>query len=178
LTNLTQNGDGLEHTALGVSSLTDTWILCRDLELNGERNRCVYVLKSRGMLHSNQIREFVMSHAGIRLIPPYIGSGRVLTGSSRVAQEAREAADALVRSEEIQRRQQALERKRLALEAQIAALKVEFVGEELELQRTIREQQSREVQLEQERVDMNRIRLGDRRERTNSHSSDGAGGAE
>ena len=109
-TNLTVNSDELEQTDIGISSLTDTWILCRDLELNGERNRCVYVLKSRGMAHSNQIREFVMSREGIRLVPPYIGSGVVLTGSSRMAQEAKEKAEALVRSQEIEQRQEALER--------------------------------------------------------------------
>ena len=159
-TNLTVNSDELEQTDIGISSLTDTWILCRDQELNGERNRCVYVLKSRGMAHSNQIREFVMSREGIRLVPPYIGSGVVLTGSSRVAQEAKEKAEALVRSQEIEQRQEALERKRSALEAQIKVLKMDFAAEELELERIIRQQQSREKQLELERDAMNRIRVG------------------
>ena len=159
-TNLTQNGARLEETDIGISSLTDTWILCRDQELNGERNRCIYVLKSRGMAHSNQIREFVMNREGIRLVPPYIGSGVVLTGSSRVAQEAKEKADALIRSQEIERRQEALERKRSALEAQIKSLKMDFSAEELELERIINEQQTRERQLEQERDAMNRIRTG------------------
>jgi circadian clock protein KaiC len=159
-TNLTINNDALEQTDIGISSLTDTWILCRDLELNGERNRCVYVLKSRGMAHSNQVREFVMSREGIRLVPPYIGSGVVLTGSSRVAQEAKEKADALVRSQEIEQRQEALERKRSALEAQIKVLKMDFAAEEMELERSIKNQQSREQQLELERDAMNRIRTG------------------
>jgi circadian clock protein KaiC len=159
-TNLTTSSDQLEQTDIGISSLTDTWILCRDLESNGERNRCVYVLKSRGMPHSNQIREFVMSSEGIRLIPPYIGSGVVLTGASRVAQEAKEKAEALVRSQEIERRQEALGRKRSALEAQIRILKMDFAAEELELERIINQQQSREKQLEIERDAMNRIRIG------------------
>ncbi len=76
-TNLTNTGEVVEQTDVGISSLTDTWILCRDQELNGERNRCMYVLKSRGMAHSNQVREFLMSREGIRLIPPYIGAGQV-----------------------------------------------------------------------------------------------------
>lgn len=160
LTNLTKNNDELEQTDVGISSLTDTWILCRDLEVNGERNRCVYVLKSRGMSHSNQIREFVMSHEGIRLIPPYVGSGIVLTGSSRVAQEAKEKADALVRSQEIEQRQEALERKRSALEAQIKVLNMDFDAEKLALERIINQQQSRERQFALERAIMNRIRLG------------------
>ena len=50
-----------EATDMGISSLIDTWILLRDIELNGERNRGMYVLKSRGTKHSNQIREFVIS---------------------------------------------------------------------------------------------------------------------
>ncbi len=159
-TNLTTDGDELERTEMGISSLTDTWILCRDLELNGERNRCVYILKSRGMSHSNQVREFIMSGDGIRLVPPYIGAGQVLTGSSRVAQEAREKADTLVRSQEIEKRQEALERKRCALEAQIKVLQTEFSAEELELERIISQQQSREHQLQLERDDMNRVRSG------------------
>jgi circadian clock protein KaiC len=177
-TNLNVNSDELEQTDIGISSLTDTWILCRDQELNGERNRCVYVLKSRGMAHSNQVREFVMSREGIRLVPPYIGSGVVLTGSSRMAQEAREKADALVRSQEIEQRQEALERKRSALEAQIKVLKMDFAAEELELERTIRQQQSREKQLEMERDAMNRIRTGASEQKMESAIAKTAGDSE
>jgi circadian clock protein KaiC len=176
-TNLTVNNNELEQTDIGISSLTDTWILCRDLELNGERNRCVYVLKSRGMPHSNQIREFVMSREGIRLVPPYIGSGVVLTGSSRVAQEAKEKADALVRSQEIEQRQEALERKRSALDAQIKVLKMDFAAEELELERVIKLQQSCEAQLELERDAMNRIRKGPPEQTMDSAMAKGAGDA-
>lgn len=159
-TNLTQGGGQSEQTDIGISSLTDTWILTRDFELNGERNRCLYVLKSRGMAHSNQIREFVMSREGIQLVLPYVGSGFVLTGSSRVAQEAKESAEKLVRNQEIEQRQQVLERKRKALEAQIMALKAEFAGEEIELERAISEQQNRENQMELDRGAMSRLRLG------------------
>jgi circadian clock protein KaiC len=143
--------------------------------LNGERNRCVYILKSRGMAHSNQVREFVMSGEGIQLVPPYVGSGVVLTGSSRVAREAKEKADALIRSQEIDQRQEALERKRTALEAQIKVLKMDFAAEELELERTIRQRQSREKQLELERDAMNRIRMGDAEQTTDSAIAKGAG---
>ncbi len=75
-TSLTVNSDQLEQTDIGISSLTDTWLLCRDQELNGERNRCIYILKSRGMAHSNQVREFLMSRDGIRLVPPLYRFGR------------------------------------------------------------------------------------------------------
>jgi circadian clock protein KaiC len=160
-TNLNTESEKAEQTDIGISSLTDTWILCRDLELNGERNRCVYILKSRGMPHSNQIREFVMSKHGIRLIAPYIGSGLVLTGSSRAAQEAKEKAEEVLREKEIEKKQKTLESKRSALDAQIKALNLEFSAEELELESAIQQQLLSEKQLELERVEMNRIRLGD-----------------
>src|SRR6202040_3923482 len=98
---------------VGISSLTDTWILLRDVELNGERNRCLYVLKSRGMAHSNQLREFTMSDKGIQLIPAYIGPSGVLTGSSRVAQEAKEKAEGRARKQEAERKKQEVEQKSL-----------------------------------------------------------------
>ena len=175
LTNLTNHGEALETTDMGISSLTDTWILCRDQELNGERNRCVYILKSRGMAHSNQVREFVLSRGGIRLVPPYIGAGVVLTGSSRVAQEAKEKADALVRSEEIEKKKAALDRKRSALEAQIKVLQMDFSAEEQELARIIKRQQASEKQLELERDAMNRIRSGTPEPSTNSGFAKSAG---
>jgi circadian clock protein KaiC len=174
-TNLTTDSEDLEQTDIGISSLTDTWILCRDLELNGERNRCVYILKSRGMAHSNQVREFVMSREGIRLVPPYVGAGVVLTGSSRVAQEAKEKADALIRFQEIEQRQEALERKRSALDAQIKVLKLDFAAEELELERMIKQQQSREKQLNLERDAMNRIRSGAAEQKIDSAFAKSAG---
>jgi circadian clock protein KaiC len=82
----------LEQTDVGISSLIDTWLFVRDVELNGERNRCISVLKSRGMAHSHQVREFVITNHGLRLIPVYVSAGTVLTGSARLRQEARDAA--------------------------------------------------------------------------------------
>jgi circadian clock protein KaiC len=118
---LTEGGDSQEKTNVGISSLTDTWIMLRDTELNGERNRCLYVLKSRGMAHSNQVREFTMSKQGLKLVPAYIGTGGVLTGSSRLAQEAKERAATLAEEQEKQRRQEQMNLRRLNLQAQIAA---------------------------------------------------------
>src|SRR5258708_37043239 len=89
----------VEQSDVAISSLIDTWIFLRDVELNGERNRCIYVLKSRGMAHSNQVREFVMSKDGVRLLPVYVGTGKVLTGSARLAQEAREKPETLIRQQ-------------------------------------------------------------------------------
>jgi circadian clock protein KaiC len=148
---LTGAGDSLERTNIGISSLTDTWILLRDIELNGERNRCLYVLKSRGMAHSNQLREFVLSDDGIQLVPAYIGAGGVLTGSSRVAQEAKERADALLRRQEALVNQQQINRKRLALQAQLESLQAELADVEREAAETGLEDQQREAELKLDR---------------------------
>ena len=149
--NLTAGGDAWEHTDVGVSSLIDTWILLRDIELAGERNRGLYVLKSRGMKHSNQIREFLLTSDGIQLQDVYIGSEGVLTGSMRAAQEDREKAAALARGQEIERKQRDLARKRAALEAQIAALRVEFEAVEDESKRVSEHDRAREQQLASDR---------------------------
>jgi circadian clock protein KaiC len=145
--NLTAGGNAWEHTDVGVSSLIDTWILLRDFELAGERNRGLYVLKSRGMKHSNQIREFLISSEGIKLEEVYVGPEGVLTGSMRAAQEDREKAAALARSQDIERKQRDLARQRAALEAQIAALRVEFEAVEDESKRVAEQDLAREQQL-------------------------------
>jgi len=132
LTNLTSGGDALEKTNVEISSIVDTWLFMRDIELDGERNRALYVLKSRGMAHSNQLREFLLSRRGIELLDVYVGPEGVLTGSSRVSQEAREKANALERQQDTVRRERERRRKREVLEARIAALRKEFEVEEEE----------------------------------------------
>ena len=133
LTSLTTGGTSTEATDVGISSLVDTWIILRDLELGGERNRAIQVLKARGVSHSNQIREFLVTREGIRLVEPYLGATGVLTGSARLAQEAadreREAAARL----DAQRGQLALLGRQKTLAAQMAALKAEadLVAQEL-----------------------------------------------
>lgn len=161
---LTGGGATLERTDIGVSSLCDTWIVLRDVELNGERNRCLHVLKSRGMAHSNQLREFIMSREGIKLIPAYIGSSGVLTGSSRLAQEAKESSDAITRQQELQRKRQQMERKRAALHAQIASLQAEFDAEAQEMELAVREDEYRESQLQVDRSNMAKSRACDTNE--------------
>ncbi len=89
-----------DDAEIGVSSLMDTWLLLRNVEFNGERNRTLYVMKSRGMKHSNQVREFIVSDSGIDLVDAYLGADRVLTGTARIAQVAREAAAAELRKQE------------------------------------------------------------------------------
>lgn len=137
--NLTGGGETQEATDMGISSLIDTWILLRDIELGGERNRGMYVLKSRGTPHSNQIREFVIDSDGIDLRDVYVGPEGVLTGSMRLAQEAREAATRRARQLEADSRQRALERKRKALEAQILALQAAFDAEAVEAAQIVTE---------------------------------------
>jgi circadian clock protein KaiC len=125
LVNLTAGGGALEGTDIGISSLIDTWILLRDIELAGERNRGLYVLKSRGMSHSHQIREFLLTDNGIRLEDVYVGPEGVLTGSMRLAQEAREKAAHTGRAHELTRKQRELRRRRAGIDAQMAALRAE-----------------------------------------------------
>ncbi len=145
LVSLTEGGASLEQTAVGVSSLADTWIVLRDLELNGERNRGLHVLKSRGMAHSNQMREFVMGEDGIRLIPTYTGPAGVLTGSSRLSQEARDGDENRRKSQEKERRRQALEQKRATVEAQVAALQAELAAITQENEQAAEEERERET---------------------------------
>ena len=130
LTNLASAADVTnEMTEIGISSIVDTWLLLRDIESNGERNRGLYILKSRGMAHSNQIREFLVTAHGIELRDVYVGPEGVLTGSSRLAQEAREAARILAREQEVGRKAAELEHRRRAMDARIAALQAEFASE-------------------------------------------------
>src|SRR5258708_9868758 len=134
----------VEQSDVAISSLIDTWIFLRDVELNGERNRCIYVLKSRGMAHSNQVREFVMSKDGIRLLPVYVGSGILLTGSARVSQEARERAESMLQQQTKEEQRRVLEGKRKALDVQIAAMRSEFAQEEARVALVSEQGQQRE----------------------------------
>jgi circadian clock protein KaiC len=129
-TNLTSGSQILERTEVSISSLVDTWLLLRDIELGGERNRAMYVLKSRGMAHSNQLREFLLTDNGIDLLDVYVGPDGVLTGSSRLSKEMSEKLAALSRREEAAARRREQKRKREALEARILALRKEFEAEE------------------------------------------------
>src|SRR6185503_5371303 len=113
-TSLTGGDSALETTEVGISSLADTWLFVRDVEDNGERNRLLYVLKSRGMAHSNQLREFLITSQGIKLVDVYLGEHGALTGSARLAQEARERAEAASRQEHVRVLQGKLHQRRQA----------------------------------------------------------------
>jgi circadian clock protein KaiC len=161
LTSLTSGGAALERTEIEVSSLVDTWLLLRDIELGGERNRAMYVLKSRGMAHSNQIQEFVITAHGVDLLDAYLGPEGVLTGSMRLSQEAREREKALARRQETERRERERQRKREALEARIAAMRKEFEAEDEEAAALQIDAQTREEQSAEERNAMARSRKAD-----------------
>jgi len=154
LTSMTSAGDVLEKSDANISSLVDTWLLLRNIELDGERNRAMYVLKSRGMSHSNQLREFVLTARGIELTDVYLGAEGVLTGSARQKQETREQAEALLRQQGIDGRQRELDRKQEALEARITALRKEFEAEAEAARRLLDEEKNR---LETTRADRERM---------------------
>ena len=127
----------LEPTKIAVSSLMDAWLILKNIEGNGERNRVFSIIKSRGMAHSNQLREFVISDKGIELLDLYKGSEGVLFGSARMAQQSREVSDRLIRNEEIERKQRELNSKKLVMENEIALLRAKFAREEDEMKTVI-----------------------------------------
>ena len=136
---------------IGVSSLMDTWIDLKSVVTNGERNRTIDIIKTRGQYHSNQVREFKLTNNGIELIDVYLGPAGMLTGSARVSQISREKAEKLIRQEEIERKQRELEQKRQTMEAQITELKTQFESEKLELDRSIAQKKLKEEAIENER---------------------------
>ncbi|HUB27383.1 MAG TPA: circadian clock protein KaiC [Tepidisphaeraceae bacterium] len=160
-TNLTGGGGPRETTDMGISSVMDTWILVRDIESGGERNRGIYVLKGRGIPHSNQIREFLITPHGIDLLDVYVGPEGVLTGTARSAQEAREKAALFARERETERKKQELERKREVLEARIAALRSEFEADRRKALGEIDIDIALEKAAEEDRMSMARLRRAD-----------------
>jgi circadian clock protein KaiC len=132
-----------EESDIGISSLIDTWLELRDLEHNGERTRGLYVIKSRGMAHSNQVREFVIGGAGIQLVDVYAGPDGILTGSARAAEDARRAEEARSREASLAQSRLLLERKERAVRAQIAALEAELESEANAVRAEMDEQRTR-----------------------------------
>ena len=148
-TDLTFGGNALEKTQNAISSLMDTWILLKDIELNGERNRGMYVLKSRGMAHSNQIREFLITNDGLQLVDAYIGPGGVLTGTSRINQEAVETAEEQLRQQKLERLRRDLKRRENAMESRMQEIKDAFQSEKEEIEHALAELKVRETSLNQ-----------------------------
>jgi circadian clock protein KaiC len=161
-TSLTGANTELEHTQINISSLIDTWMILRDLEIGGERNRGLHILKSRGMAHSNQIREYILTDNGAELLDVYVGPDGVLTGSARIAKEAKENMEQLSRQQEAERKRLALDRKRKAMEARIKELKEEFEAESLETLKAISLEEENNVAFLQQRIDMAKSRKADK----------------
>jgi circadian clock protein KaiC len=150
--------DDLQSTDMNISSLVDTWLLVRNVEVNGERNRVLYVLKSRGMAHSNQIREFNLTSRGIELRDVYLGPGGVLTGSARLAREAEERRQETQLQRELRRREIAADVNLRSLEARIAALQAEKEASEEELAELIGADRARKSAIESDRLELGRSR--------------------
>lgn len=161
-TSLTTSEGSLERTETGVSSLMDTWIVLMDIEGQGERNRGLTVVKSRGMPHSNQLREYRLTHKGLYLEDVYVGPQGVLTGAARATREAEEKAVSLAHLEEIKRKEREIKRKRAVLDAQITALSADYEAEEEDLRKGISEIQRGERAAGLQRTKIASLRRADK----------------
>ncbi len=144
---LQTEGVSVNSTEQGLSSMMDTWIRLMDVEANAERNHVLYVIKARGMSHSNQVREYRMTDTGVQLIPVYIGPEGALTGTARLIQAAREKAAATSRQQEVELRRRDLFRRREALEAQIIDLRASLAVVEDEATTLAQQDDAREIVL-------------------------------
>ena len=162
-TNLTHGKTENATTDIAISSLMDSWLLLYNRESNGEHNRELYLLKARGIAHSNQVREFLITSSGIRLRDVYVGPAGVLTGSARIQQEAKEAAERLLRDQEAARRAREIDRRRRQIAAQIEVLQAQLAGEEEEAGKLQDESRAREQRLASERTALAMNRSASRR---------------
>ena len=162
-TNLTHGKTENATTDIAISSLMDSWLLLYNRESNGEHNRELYLLKARGIAHSNQVREFLITSSGIRLRDVYVGPAGVLTGSARIQQEAKEAAERLLRDQEAARRAREIDRRRRQIAAQIEVLQAQLAGEEEEAGKLQDESRAREQRLASDRTALAMNRSASRR---------------
>ncbi|HTS77785.1 MAG TPA: circadian clock protein KaiC [Bryobacteraceae bacterium] len=146
--------DDVHATDLSISSLVDTWLMVRNVEANGERNRLLYLLKSRGMAHSNQIREFLITDRGVKLQDVYLGPGGVLAGSARVAREAEERREELIRRRDERKRELVLRASLASVEAKLAALEAERNSYKSELQTFVNEEGARRKAMASDREEL------------------------
>jgi circadian clock protein KaiC len=160
-TSLTSAQSEIEDSVVGVSSLMDAWLLVKNIESNGERNRGLYILKARGIAHSNQVREFVLTDHGIELIDAYIGSEGVLMGSARSSQLAREKASELDRQLATAHKERELRRRQDLYEAQLVALKGQYETERDAILRDLDEEKKRLEGVAAQRREIARLRKAD-----------------
>jgi circadian clock protein KaiC len=161
-TSLLEFGDEYIQPQVGVSSLMDTWMMLKDVESSGETNRIINVIKSRGMAHSNQMREFMLTGKGIDIIDVYTGPGGALTGSSRAAEEVREKAKTVRSEQEVERKTREFEHTRAATEARIAELQAKLASEQREMERVVSEHEDRKAAATCNREQMARLRKADK----------------
>jgi circadian clock protein KaiC len=157
-THLMHGQDSVVQTDAGLSSIMDAWILLLNREVNGEFNRELYLLKARGLSHSNQVREFVMSDDGIKLVPPYLGENGALTGSARKNEEAKSRQAEMRRNADMSRAQQQIQQKRRRAKAQMEALQAELDADEIELNAMMRNEDDYRRQTADDRIEMERSR--------------------
>jgi circadian clock protein KaiC len=161
LTSLTSARDEIEDSEVGVSSLMDAWLLVKNIESNGERNRGLYLLKARGIAHSNQVREFVLTDHGIELLDAYVGSEGVLMGSARSSQLAREHATQVERQLIADRKKRHLLRKQEIYEAELVVLKGQYEAERDAILRELDEEVAREKLASAQRLEIAKLRQAD-----------------
>jgi circadian clock protein KaiC len=160
-TALNRSNTAEEQADESIASLVDAWLLVRDMETNGERNRGLYVMKSRGMKHSNQVREFVITNKGLALVDIFLGPEGVLIGSARETQALQALTGEALRDHAVNRKDREIERKRSVLTAKIAALNEEFDSVQDELNKSYVEEEVRKEILEKNREQLTRNRHKD-----------------
>ncbi|MHC5764098.1 MAG: circadian clock protein KaiC [Nostoc sp.] len=161
MTNLIASGMPMKHTEIGISSLMDSWLEVRAVENNGERNRLLQLLKSRGMGHSNQVREFRLTDLGIDLVDVYLGQNQVLAGTARAAQESADRQAHLERQQQLVRRRREIEKQRKITQDQIATLQMQMEAESAELDYLLQEKNLYEADFFQDQQAMARLRQAD-----------------
>jgi len=157
-TSLTAGGETAASSEVGISSLMDTWLLLRNIETGAERNRLLFILKSRGMAHSNQVREFRLSDQGIQLADVYVGPGAVLTGAARIVQEAKDRAQAVSERQSITRRRRELQQEQALARAQLEALQLKTTALDEEIHTLQREEEGRVTTAAREQTELARVR--------------------
>ncbi|WP_449419178.1 circadian clock protein KaiC [Phormidium nigroviride] len=161
MNNLISGGTPLENTEIGISSLMDTWLEVRVIESNGERNRILQVIKSRGMEHSNQVREFRLTSQGVELVDVYLGQDKVLTGTARAIQELADKQATIRRQQEIANRRRDLEQQRQLIQTQITTLQMQMEAEKAEVDRLNQEENMNKVGFLQDQRIIAQLRRAD-----------------
>ena len=158
---LVSGGAPEESSGVGISSLMDTWLQLEDIEKNGEHNRGLFILKSRGMAHSNQIREFLLTDRGIDLLDVPVSSGEVLMGSARIAMERQRMEEERQGRVEIDRKKRLFELKRLEKTAKVASIETGFLAEANDFKEYLRTETNRQEAARKTRSALGRARNAD-----------------